>query len=66
MCIFLFQSIDIIISTLTKNTLKKLKFKKELKIKNFPTATNLFLPKIVNNLFSINDFFLKIKFSCSS
>ena len=66
MCIFLFWSIDIVFKNLTKNIWKKIKIEKKVKIKKFPSCPNfIFDQKLFITLFSINDFFAQIAFSCS-
>ena len=66
MCIFLFLSAVVIFSTLIKKYVKKIKFKKKLKITNFQaTQVSFFAQKLLIIIFFINDFFAQITFSCS-
>ena len=58
-CIFLILSDNIIFSTLHKK-----KSKRSLEIIFFVTTPLSFSTNFFNNIFSINDFFVQITFSC--
>ena len=65
MCIFLFLSADFIFSTLTTNTIEKLKFGKKINNNFFCNCPTFDFDKKNYNLFPINDICAQITFSYS-